>query len=70
MVGPEMGKEDKVEWGEFLEFGWPSGVVGAVSSVHSACWSGSWGQSSENPSRSLRMTCVGSGRIEKSGECC
>ena len=61
----EMGKEDKVEWGGFHGLGRPSGVVGVVSSLHSACWSGSWGRSSENPSLSLHRTCVGNRRVER-----
>ena len=69
VVGPRMGKEDAVEWGGFHGFERPSGVVEVVSSLHSACWSGTWGRSSENPSPSLHKTCVGSGRIEEGGEC-
>ena len=69
VVGPGMGKEDAVEWGEFHGFERPSGVVEVVSKLHSACWSGAWGRSSENPSPSLHKTCVGNRRVERGNLC-
>ena len=49
VVGLGKGKVDTPVWGQFVWSEGPSGVVGGVSRIHSAGWSGSWGLPSENP---------------------
>ena len=67
VVGLGKGKEDTSVWGGFLGSEWPSGVVGGVSRIRSAGWSGYWRLYSENPSQSQPRTWGGDWRMEGGG---
>ena len=50
VMGVGKGKEDTLVCGVFLKSEQLSGVIGGVSRIRSAGWSGSWGLYSENSS--------------------